>query len=308
MRYRFCGCAFAGWLLLCGVARAQEKQRDTASMRREIESATSANKTGHVYNSLLANAPVEDLQRLKNDPNTGIALAAAWRLFEKSPRSDPVPNGQRFLGFIEGRTRLQIPLRWELEVQGILVNTPEEYQAMLRPYNLRAPFITRRGKEIVVGHEKHQESILNLTVPIDTSLVRNNKEIKITVGKKSVTVPEDAIPDLVRDSQSTRGFRAVIGDKRSYFAVLDVVGATSEVTCFDQENHRVVWNASLWAYGGDTPRSGSGSWWNDADLVLSEDRLAVFGRGPRACYLEVFDVSTGAATLRFSTTNWYCND
>lgn len=292
------------------VLLGKESPRPAADVRRAFLEPESSSEAGRAWRAFGADLALPQLQGLLDDPSPSIGLAASWEIRSRLPKQYVLLHAQRFLGFAEGRTQARIPLRWEVGLLGELTEDPESYQKMLRPYAGRAPFLVSTGREVFVQQERLREytnELAPLHTPTDTLVTRSDRKITVKVGEKSVSFSESLIGRLSSDPFSGQTLRAVVDDRRAFVVLYDWDGEPFPVVCVDSRTGELIWKAVSWGYGGDNLPFRSGSWSQDVELVVTGERLGLFGSGPRSHYLETFDAKTGAVLARFSSNTWYCS-
>src|SRR5262249_36995278 len=114
--------------------------------RNHAIGATTSREAARAYAALLEGRSEEELTALSCDSDTGIAIAAAWELYRRRASVAGETTGplQRWLGFIGGRTRLCLPLRWEVQlVRAILCDNEKQLRQVLRSYAPRCSFLEK---------------------------------------------------------------------------------------------------------------------------------------------------------------------
>jgi hypothetical protein len=296
--------------------QAQEKGNDNPPderLRQAVLQAKTYAQAGKAYRALFKRLDREGLANLENDPDPGIALQAAWELHvARAIAAKRIPQPQRFLGFLEGRTRLRIPLRWEIELATTSVaHSPDRIAQTMDDYLPIAPFITKR-KDGTYREEAQpvEETTLGPHVPADTRLKRTDGMIAITVGKATVTIEDRLFRQLKKEiAPDFTILRVALGPKQSYLVWYEPTGHSFPVVCLDSQSGKVLWKTTSWASGSQNLLGYGGQMNHDVELVPVPGKLLVFGSvfvGDQ--YLEAFSSETGSCLFRFSSSRWCIRD
>lgn len=114
--------------------------------RQAILQAKDSRTAGKLYKRWFSQMTERDFERLRGNPSIGIALQAAWETFGKPSSRVTTPNPKRFLGFLEGRTGVQIPIHWESGlVYKSLKKHPKLLEAAEEDYSRRYPRLFSAG-------------------------------------------------------------------------------------------------------------------------------------------------------------------
>jgi hypothetical protein len=283
--------------------------KDTDQRDRLIATILESQKSrevGAAYRSLFRLVGKPGLEALLQHENPGIAIQAAWELcLERVAVKDPRGDVQRFLGFVEGRTQLEIPLRWEVEVfKETVSRIPPKQRKALEPYLGIAPFL-KRVEEVGLIEEPpaFKEGALGLSFPADVTVKSENGRIVLAHGKATVSVREDLFQELRRGASFLDDCSVMIGSKHSHIVLTDTVGGAFVLAQIESESGRLRWRVKGMAVGTDFPCAGR--WYHWPILVSTEKHIAVFGIVARACYLEVYERDSGRCSYRFATNLWY---
>ena len=299
-------CAFVSCGWLAAYAGEPSPQGETVDrLRGVIVHAKDFFEAGEACNKLFRRLDKQQLREWSRDTNIGIALAAYAELHgnlvpransraehlkllygrlsgglpevdrESLPEHvrDPL-DAQRFLGFLEARTGLQVPRWWE-----------EAYQ-----------------EQYTCGIFEYQESsVLGfLEVPIGLSLRETNGRIVVRRGDSSFSVPKPVV-DKVDSEQLFQRCTATIKGDTGVVAFFDGPGSCF---LFCVKNNTLQWSAEAWNYGAPNRIGVTGPWTHDLEVSIQEKCVAVFGTGTGGAYVEAFDKKTGANIFRFSQTYW----
>jgi hypothetical protein len=237
-------------------------------------------KEGADFKSLFNKVGPEGLKKLKNHPNTTIALQAAWELVEQTP---PLNNKidrktiEDFIAFLEKRCDVKCPDWWrssflEASVNRIRLKGPE-------------PDIYRWS------------SVDRARCPLNAQLISRNGTLVYQEGADSIEIPSA----LLKRSDRDRLWDNVIGlfTKSQFFITHhDGHGSRHTLTSIDRRSGKILWQSEVW-----------GSWWNDSEglsrgwVALTEqgNRIVVFGLSGRF-NVEAFDSKDGKNLFRFSNS------
>jgi len=292
-----------------------------AKLRQEFVTAKRPNDAAKAIRPLLSRLNADQLFSLRRDQHTGLALFAAWesrKLKISQLHGQQVPfHPERFLGLVEGRTRLQCPYRWSAL---LTCNSSDEAQGP-KFIASRKLLYGRSGVLTDVFFQlpgEYKEHVIDLgaglkpriagtkfTVPPDVKLSKGrlwsgtrsipfHKNFRNTLNAKST---EHAI--WVFDEISVQ-----IGAKHSYVAIFDVSGRSFPLWCLDNRTGKILWQTTVWGQGDEENVLEKNPQWNEVTIVGNETLVAVFGSGVKSNYLEGFSVKMGESIFRFSTNDW----
>ena len=99
----------------------------------------------------------------------------------------------------------------------------------------------------------------------------------------------------------------VVGHGRAYVALQSPHNANYRLLCFDIETESLVWDEWVWVQVGARPGYGGQ---HMAEVLLWDDRVAVFGVSGEGNYVAIFNAETGSSILRFTpalarTADWF---
>jgi hypothetical protein len=243
------------------------------------------------YRVLFDAVSIDALRQLKADPHDSIALQAAWEEVQLSlPEKDqqqPTPvqpaKLERFLGFLEGRGRVEIPHWWE--------NALREVRSRGRDHKV---FCLSH----VLAFQRGKSTGLRITTEEGVSLSKENGTIKLRVGKESLVMPRELIiEDRVLDRYDD--LSVLISGQHWYVAMYDTVGCKYPLVCLENKTGKMLWQAVVW-----------GTWWWESSglhsqrvtLSKQDERVVVFGASNTGAHVEAFRASDGTNLFRVSTT------
>jgi hypothetical protein len=196
---------------------------------------------------------------------------------------------QRFIGFVEGRLRVNVPPWWER----ILADG--------RTYEKVGPFVK-------IGDEGYyRESGLGLLCPMNTSVRQADSRVVITVGAQSVTITAETIDKLAPGARVKAGSYAVVVlmNGVNCFLVFHRGPASRgryHVCCVEQSTGLLRWKADAWHSGIMGVQVGPRELRDHrVSLAKNDDNIFVFGVAHHAAYINGFRASDGVSILRFST-------
>jgi hypothetical protein len=300
--------------LLCGLspfARSAEPDREEVErLRKAALSAQSPTVVEEAYARLFRHVGRDGLQALRRDPDTGMALQAAWQLCCDQGAPKPFRDPRRFLGFLEGRTGLAVPKSWEVElVFHSKDNDTALSNSLLEDYSEGEPGVEKRARvrgekdSYVIYRRKFERTPTHDTFvrPGVTVEVKSGK-VTLAVGADKVTVAEEAF-EGPSGSRLRGAFCDVrIESGRCYVALDKGMGSEVSLACFDSQSGKVLWQRSAPAVLKERPlalRTGPPP---IQDLALDVNanavglfRVQTFG----VCSLDGFDSGSGKILYRF---------
>lgn len=261
--------------------------------KKEIRAILIA-KTPHdavsAYSTLFKEATTEEVRRLQANPSDTIAVQAAWQQIELAiPEKPPQvvrPDSDklaRFLGYLEGRARLQAPQWWAAAILDARAN---------RRGNVYAGGIT------LADYREMKPSATALPPQAKFDL-REGKPV-VRVGSEFAIIP-DGLREKLGSDQFVDGVCALVTNDRVYLGAFDSVGYPYKLACVDRSSAKVRWVADVW-----------GAWWGNfggqsrqwVEVTEQGDRVAVFGVSSVGFHVEAFRIDDGANVLRFSNSYW----
>lgn len=282
---------FTGLVAWPGVPQDRARQ-EAGSVTEEVEqieailAAKDPSDAATRYGPLFKSAKVDGLRRLQMIANDTIAIQAAWEEVELTVPDKPDRKVRpdhaklaRFLGFLEGRARVQAPDWWAESLLDARAN--------------------RRGNVYPGGINLADRRVPDVAAPPRPATfdMQDGKPV-VRVGSESAPIPEN-----VRKKLMPNGFRdcvsALITPSRCYVAVYDSVGYPYQLACVERSSARILWVAGVWA-----------SWWGSTTGVHKQwvevteqgNRVVVFGVASSGFHVEAFRMDDGVNVLRFSNS------
>jgi hypothetical protein len=200
-----------------------------------------------------------------------------------------LPDVQRFVGFVEGRLRVQVPEWWE----GML-ESPDKHHP------------SRTGAQTGQWRSFPRESGMNGTT------------MRLAVGSEEAAISAQTSRWLTEDGRNDEYFADVRGD---YAIILSTPTAITRgrIACVRRKEGTERWRRDVWGTNQLTCGS-SGPLTVAVDLVafsISDGILTVFGARSyhltdttkptfihSALYVEQFAMADGKCNVRFATNNW----
>jgi hypothetical protein len=205
-------------------------------------SAPLARNLSEQYARLFDSVGAGGIRELQSHRCDSIALQAAWQEVlltvseneaEKTWRPDR-PKLDWFLGFLEGRARVQAPKWWAemlVDLHGYRRDEIHPGQPAQQPY--------------------HDAGFGRLSAPGDTTLKKNGGKVVLQVGDESISMPDKVMGNA-------KCISAAMTSERCYVAAHSHIGSPFELTCIDRASTAVVWKATV---GGTFWGGASGTYW-----------------------------------------------
>ena len=236
-----------------------------------LEGKTSAEK-GKAYEALVEQLQPQTLKRLEHDPDTGIAIKAAYALTTIGIDGSPPPaenQTREFAQFLTKRTGLEPPAWW------------------IRVLSKREPFA-------------HPDNTAEVTVK------RDDADLLVRIGDKRARVTSPPF-DAPTENQHINTCIAAFGVGRAYVAISPIDGSCFRLVCVVPYTGEIVWRTDVWAVGFNNVSEWDGHVFHVAEIKEQGDVVVVWGNGSGGSYVEAFDTSTGKNRLRFCTKYWFWN-
>jgi hypothetical protein len=261
--------------------------KKTGEIERLIRLGSPDELAAHIA-KLLPAATKSELDRLSAVSDRTTAMAAGWERVRRTMPEAERPNVvtpdllavSRFLGLIEGRLQVPIPMSWQETVMSA------------KGYGQQRIWFPR--SDLVPAERAREPSLVE----------RDGARWLVLKDNESIKLPStERLAPLSHASAECAG-------EWAYIALYDSLNSSSyRLFAIDRTNGRVAWSSKVWGLSTVVPRGAvmntSGSDWHVVIIRLSPETLAVFGFSFRAAYVEVFDRKTGENQCRFSTA--YCD-
>jgi hypothetical protein len=303
--------SFISWLSFASVVLALPARADEpaavqiAAAKKRFAAAKDSKNAGTEIVSIL-NAAKDDLAPLLADDDTSIALYAAWDTAKNRDAGDG-SDWHWFVGFLQGRTGLTPPMRWEIALAGSYHWRPTgAYDKVLEGYLKRTDILTKSGKRIFLREEPRPEKMAGFFPAPGLVLSREGEgDLTITVSGERFVVPAALLkPSRPERFSLDRHVNALVADRRAFVAVHEQHGERFPLFCFDLRSGKLIWRADVWAAGAENLVARDGPWNHDVFLQSHKGSLVIYGDCP-ACYIESLDAVTGKPQFRFCSNAWY---
>ncbi len=276
----WCSIAFAGGALRAQDIPSPHAKLDVPAERLERSASgwrvppSDDRELAGRYRVLFAGASDEQLARLAEDPESGVALQAAYELAVRAPRPSQRAAFVRLFDLARKHAGVPVPPWWQDGLAGgNLDGRRKAYPA--------GEGGARRIKKMPGGvrYEEGRRSVV-LSLPTDQAKFSQGGELGM-----------DSDVALTR----SRAFLAAAG------------GSPGVLYAFEMPAARFEWQAEIWAYFRG--RLSLNGWIEHSiRIVANEDRVVVFGGGTVNAYLEVFEAKSGRNVFRFCSNYWTMAD
>lgn len=276
-------CTIAFLLPLASFAQEEKGEDERRSIEQLIAAVNSAefpHEVGDAYRDLFAGVGKDGLAALQRDSDTSISVQAAWAKVEGTLTDEERNEGlrphdkqalSRFVGFVEGRTRMPIPQWWaDFVVKG--------------PVEARQTWYHNAGLGLVFA-------------PNDTQVTVNGGKYTLRIADESVELPDSILTKSDQGNLWCR-FSGLFTEKHCFIAVHNDVGYSHKVACIDRTTGNLDWASDAcgcW-FGG---ASGIHESW--VTVAVQQEQVVIFGASWTGFYMHAFDVVTGKSRWRFST-------
>jgi hypothetical protein len=280
-----------GLSLASGRVQDGSAAEDVKTLVQQIVTLQDPYRASERYRALFQKAGDGGIRTLELHPRDGVAIQAAWEevrltIAEKGVESAVRPDRHKldwFLGFLEGRARLNPPKWWSEVVLDCRANRRDNIYFLLP----EKPLYHKVGSD--------EDSIY---APLHTTLKMEGRQAVLRVGKQSTQIPVE----LLRKDDLGRlwcDVSALMTASRCFLAVHDSVGYPYDLVCIDRVTGKTLWKSAVF-----------GTWWYGASgqhrmyvtIVEQGERVIVFGSAYTGAHVEAFRAEDGANLFRFSTS------
>jgi hypothetical protein len=133
--------------------------------------------------------------------------------------------------------------------------------------------------------------------------MRDGDRVRITSGSRSLEVDGAVFGGDVNRLDPRDHCTALLGPDRSFVALHSLQPDLYTLYCVDTHSGNVLWQTVVWALNPVFSSQATGPRFHEVSLTIGEDVVGVFGAA-YGCYVEAFDIRSGANVLRFSTNYW----
>ena len=255
------------------------------------------------FELLYGDYPLESLGEISRGANDHRAVMAQWELAVQSKNSAvinpvnpfkfPRENIQRFIGFVEGRLNIDLPVWWEetactarsfgpkfmldMEVQKSSKWRDSKESFFWLHENVKSAYATGSELEAVLKNESDPVT-LDFSKEIPTKFYLDNPSTCINISQ----------PDAL------------------YVTIHTSVGRMYKISKFNPGRKEAVWSRSVWTMPNPpTGSSGIPRQGHYSEMIFTDETVYVVGAtpggGPGVIYLEGFSRTSGNPTIRFSS-------
>lgn len=230
----------------------------------------------------------EGVRQLKRSKIDQVAIRSAW---EQVTHTVPVKSGKkvyrpdrasliRFIGFLEGRGRLNVPKWWS---DSIIDSRANQRDNIYPSYPKEYVYINPGPKWA--------------TAPRRTKIEKSKKGYLLKIDANSVRLPpkllkpEDAVISPLHISAKFSPTQCVV-------VIHDSVGYPFTLATIDRKSQKLLWKKRGWGcWSGGI--SGVGGW-SRVQVTVQDDRIVVFGLASLGFYVEAYESKTGKNLFRVS--------
>jgi hypothetical protein len=295
---------------------ASKPSDDTASAKKRFASAADSAVAGKEIAAILK-AAKGSFSSLLADDNTSLALFAAWDAAKQRSGQAEGADWNWFVGFLQGRTGLSPPLRWEIALMSIHYGqfkqwNPNQWapRRVLEDYLKKGDVLEKwQDDTIVLKRRRVLTKKAGFWVPSDLTAQLNDRDLAITVGEKEqILVAASVLKDAVSNPEASgyNHLNATVAADRAFVAFFDEFGERYPLLCIDRNSGKVLWKAEVWALATEQIPARSGSWAHNLILEFHKKSVVLYGIGV-GCYVEAFDIETGKPLYRFASNAWYAH-
>ncbi len=249
---------------------------------------------GVAYKELFTFVGPQNLHKLIEDENIGIALQAAWEV-NKNPikrpqkikyRADWILDQQsvsQFLNIVEQRTNTQVPVWW----QETLKSTdffPGEHTAFVKQ-----------------DDKLQYHPTVWLAAPEGTVVQKRLGSMRIKTSNGDILLLNSIIERAEDRSGLNDQINALIDPDQSFIALHKSAGFPYVLMSTDSKTGRLLWMSDVWATGR-TMLFGLG--YHNLTIKRQGNLVLLFGGESHGMYIEGFDAETGENVFRFCTCYW----
>jgi hypothetical protein len=236
---------------------------------------------------------------MTNQESDSLALRAAWERVRPTlteSQDDPAAKTakvaiHRFLGFVEGRLRVEVPAFWQAALEVIEARDDGGHAI---PYPETEPELDISGSD---------SGLLGKSVLVTKGVVVADDGSKLVIarGAASCTVPKELV-DKAQSRGIINGIDARFDQDHCYFTIRTGDPNPYLLAAVNTKTGRLKWTTTVWAAGGDLIYLGRNH--HLTTLTLKDETLYIFGVSSDCAYIEAFATRDGAAKLRFATSRY----
>ena len=295
-------------LILAG-STSMSAERDDVDFCIDLEKAVTASRSPEelhqAYRTCFGNLNADDLDSMRFHADRGIALQSAWELVrrESRDRAESIQQDQilidqtqlqRFLGYVEGRLKVRMPLWWK---DGL---SDAKLHSVSRSVT---PYAQNRDRNAANPHIHVDQKYW---VPRGTTFVEQVRPRYQLVGEQGrIIIPETLLaPLLTKEAWLDHVYvdAAVSSESRNVIALHGPFPQRYHIYLASTSGDQIVWKSAVWTECIVVP-GGTGSiprhW---SSLLLQEGEVIVVGLCEYSAYIESFSLVDGENAFRFSTS------
>ena len=276
----FGSCLFQSGLLLA--QSPTEIPAETRRLVREIAAAATPKEASGLYTKLLKSTDQGGLRKLKDVPETGVALRAAWEEAVATRDGEQI-NPQalaKFLGFVEGR---------------LAIDLPDWFEQLI----MNARYWPEHGKAVLGMPDAWIMEGPDL--PDLVKIERSGESTSVQFEKQSL----NAAAEILELRRQTSGNTAGLLEEKDCFLALHSRNADRyPLVCLNRKTGAIRWKSTVWAADNDWIHLGKP--YEIVMLHTKDKQLLVIGAGAQHFYIESFDRQTGKSLFRF--VNWFTSE
>ena len=296
--------------LVYGQSESQVKQ-----YLAKISAADSRRDIIEAHGKFLKLFSIDQLEHLTINDNASVALAAKWEIVQRTVEmrdSDIVPplqidekHLQRFMGFLEGATRTEIPKWWRESLLNLKAHNQGKY--LIRNDLAPAP--------LSFAEYEPDPSRFDFILPLEDDLRRvalgpsieeivvHESSTDFKVQARELSVGEELLGESM-DKSSLAIEATWSHDEACIIAFADSDFLSPyPLLCFDKDGKELRWQSEV------TPirphflaKTGPPAILHWFEIRITNDMICVFGGGLGNLYLECFDLDDGESCCHFSTS------
>lgn len=238
----------------------------------------------------------QSLAELKQHENPTVAIHAAWieALKSRSGKDEKqliVPTDRiatsRFFGFLEGRTRIDLPKWWTTRM------SPSELEKKMIKRILRRK--TKKAHPMIF--EYGRTGFKNIHAPTNAAMEMDDGSTAICIGEDEIVVPK-SIEEVLGDGDYWR-ISGCFSETTFFLAVHNAFGTPHDLYAISRQSGEIVWKSVV--YGCMWSGGTTGHHECHVELTIRNDRLVVFGAARTGFYAGAFSASEGEELFQFST-------
>lgn len=254
----------------------QRWQRVKASIAN-FDGQRSSHEISDYYRNLFALAGNDLLPWILREDNDSVAIQSAWETVELGvplkPKhgtyTPPAKSISKFLGLIESRRNLKIPLWWREIVEGAKAN---------QRHNIYG------GSPSVEPY--HDSGMNEIRCPTNARLERADGDGFYIAGTMRFRVPSELEFDHIC---------VAFEGNRAYVAFHEGFGYPHRVACYDIGSNELIWESTACGcyWGGSSGMSNA-----NLSILVTGESVYVFGAAV-GFYIHAFDLNSGKTSFLF---------